>query len=122
MIRRYKFVLKSLDADLALCVAEKKTTNNMMYKKAKYIWKYKDLADYATHFETAQIKLFRSKDVNKRPNWRKMLKIKDFWLARIKGSSKIRSGTGALLIFNRWFLLQNIIKQAHCKNRWHSAW
>ena len=39
-----------------------------------------------------------------------MLKIKDFWLARIKGSSKIRSGTGALLIYNRWVLLQNIIK------------
>ena len=37
------FLLKSLNADLALCVAEKKTSNNQMYKNAKYIWKYKDL-------------------------------------------------------------------------------
>lgn len=105
-----KYVLNSLDADLALCVAEKKTTNNMMYKNAKFIWKYNDLPDYTTHFENAQIKLFGSKDIHKRPNWKKMLKVKDFWLARIKGSSKIRSGTGALLIYNRWVLLQNIIK------------
>tara|TARA_B100000674_G_scaffold197521_1_gene161116 strand:+ start:527 stop:769 length:243 start_codon:yes stop_codon:yes gene_type:complete len=31
-----KYLLKSLDADLALCIAEKKNKNNHMYKNAKY--------------------------------------------------------------------------------------
>ena len=106
-----KYLLKSLDADLALCVAEKKNRNNHLYKNAKYVWKYKDSSDYTSYFEKAQDKLIKSKKILKKPNWKKLLKVKDFWLARIKGSSRIRSGTGALLIYNRWFLLQNIIKE-----------
>lgn len=106
-----KYLLKSLDADLALCVAEKKNKNNQMYKNAKYIWRYKDSDDYTKYFEKTQYKLIKSKKILKKPNWKKLLKVKDFWLARIKGSSRIRSGTGALLIYNRWFLLQNIIKE-----------
>ena len=46
-----KYLLESLGADLALCVAEKKNKNNHMYKNAKYIWKYKDSADYTEYFE-----------------------------------------------------------------------
>ena len=112
-----KYVLKSLNADLALCVAEKKNLNNLMYEKAKYIWKYKDLDDYSKHFSDAQNYLLKKKKIKKKPNWRKLIKIKHFWLARIKGTKKIRnnsgiysSGTGALLIYNRWFLLQKITK------------
>ena len=111
------FLLKSLNADLALCVAEKETTDNQMYKNAKYIWKYKDLNDYSKHFEDAQRVLIKSKKLDYKPNWKKLLKIKHFWLARIKGTSKIRNnrgiysgGTGGLLIYNRWFLLQKILK------------
>ncbi len=106
-----KYLLKSLDADLALCIAEKKNKNNHMYKNAKYIWKYKDSDDYTKYFEKAQDKLIKSKKILTKPNWKILLKVKDFWLARIKGSSRIRSGTGGLLIYNRWFLLQNIIKE-----------
>jgi len=105
-----KNVLKNLNADLAICVAEKKTSNNMMYNNAKFIWKYNDSKDYTGHFDYAQKKILQLKKIKNKPNWKKMLKIKDFWLARIKGSSKIRSGTGALLIFNRWFLLTRILK------------
>lgn len=103
-------VLKNLNADLAICVAEKKTSNNKMYKNAKFIWKYKDAKDYTNYFDYAQKKILELKKIKEKPNWKKMIKIKDFWLARIKGSSKIRSGTGALLIFNRWFLLRKIFK------------
>ncbi len=112
------FVLKSLNADLALCVAEKKNKNNPMYKNSKYVWKYNDMEDYSPHFDNAQIKLIKKKNIQKKPNWRKLIKIKHFWLARIKGTSKIRNnkgvysgGTGALLIYNRWFLLQKLIEQ-----------
>ena len=111
------FVLKSLNADLALCVAEKKNKNNLMYKSSKYVWKYNDLEDYSPHFDSAQITLIKKKKLNKKPNWRKLIKIKHFWLARIKGTSKIRNnkgvysgGTGALLIYNRWFLLQKLME------------
>ena len=49
-----KYLLKSLNADLALCIAEKKTPNNIMYKKAKFIWNYRDLQDYTKYFSDAQ--------------------------------------------------------------------
>ena len=55
------FVLKSLNADLALCVAEKKNKNNLMYKSSKYVWKYNDLEDYSPHFDSAQITLIKKK-------------------------------------------------------------
>ena len=112
------YLLKSLNADLALCVAEKETKNNQMYKNAKYIWKYKDLKDFSKHFDDAQKTLLKFKRSDNSPNWKKLIKIKHFWLARIKGTSKIKnnkgiysSGTGALLIYNRWFLLQKILKE-----------
>ena len=112
-----KYLLKSLNADLAISVAERKTANNQMYKHAKYIWKYKDSKDYSKHFDDAQKELLKSKKLIKKPNWKKLIKIKHFWLARIKGTSKIKnnkgiysSGTGALLIYNRWFTLQKIMK------------
>lgn len=111
------YLLKSLNADLALCVAEKKSPKNQMYKNAKFIWKYKDTNDYSKYFDYAQKKLIRSKKLKDKPNWKKLVKIKHFWLARIKGTSKIKNnkgiysgGTGGLLIYNRWFLLQNILK------------
>ena len=111
------FLLKSLNADLALCVADKKTSNNQMYKNAKYIWKYKDLKDYSKHFEDAQRVLIKFKKLDYKPNWKKLVRIKHFWLARISGTSKIKNnrgiysgGTGGLLIYNRWFLLQKILK------------
>jgi hypothetical protein len=88
-----------------------------MYKNAKFIWKYKDSKDYSKHFNSAQKILIKSKNLNEKPNWKKLIKIKHFWLARIKGTSKIKNnkgiysgGTGALLIYNRWFLLQKILK------------
>ena len=83
-----------------------------MYNNAKYIWNYQDLKDYTKHFSNAQ-KLLLKKKINKKPNWKKLIKIKHFWLARLK-EQKIRndrgvysSGTGALLIFNRWFVAKN---------------
>ena len=88
-----------------------------MYKNAKFIWKYKDSKDYSEHFNNAQKILIKSKNLKGKPNWKKLIKIRHFWLARIKGTSKIKNnkgiysgGTGALLIYNRWFLLQKILK------------
>ena len=111
------FVLKSLNADLAICVAEKKTGNNQMYKNAKYIWKYKDIKDYTRYYENTQKKLIQQNNLKIKPNWKKLKNIKHFWLAGLKGTFKIRNnkgiyakGSGGLLIYNRWFLLQNIIK------------
>ena len=91
------YVLKSLNADLALCVAEKKTLNNQMYKNAKFIWKYKDSNDYTKYFDEAQKKLIKLKKLKYKPNWKKLIKIKHFWLARIKGTSKIKNNKGTIL-------------------------
>ena len=101
-----KYVLNFLNADLALCVAEKKSSSNM-YKNAKYIWSYKDSKDFSNHYENAQKILIKEKKLKKKPNWKKMLKVKDFWLAGVKGASKIK-GSGGLLIYNKWYLLRQI--------------
>ena len=112
-----KYLLRSLNADLALCVAEKKNKKNKMYDNAKYVWSYVDKEDYTKYFDDAQKILLKKNNFTYKPSWYKLIKIKHFWLARIKGTSKIRnykgvysSGTGALLIYNRWFLLQKILK------------
>ena len=81
-----KHLLKSLNADLALCVAEKKSANNQMYKNDKFIWRYKDTDDYSKYFDTAQKKIIKTKKLNDKPSWKKLIKIKHFWLARIKGT------------------------------------
>ena len=86
-----KYLLKSLNADLALCIAEKKTSNNSMYKNAKFIWNYKDLKDYTKYFSNAQNYLLKKKQIKKKPSWKKLIRIKHFWLARLKGAKKIRN-------------------------------
>ena len=60
------YVLKSLNADLAICVAEKKNKNNQMYQNAKYIWKYKDIKDYSLYYENAQKKLIKQNNIKKK--------------------------------------------------------
>ena len=63
-----KYLVKSLDADLALCVAEKKLKKNKMYKNAKFIWKYKDSNDYTKYFDQVQKKLIKPKKLKYKPN------------------------------------------------------
>ena len=65
-----KYLLKSLNADLALCIAEKKTQNNNMYKKAKFIWNYKDLKDYTKYFSNSQSYFLKKKKIKKKPSWK----------------------------------------------------
>lgn len=112
-----KYVLKSLDADLALCVAEQKSKKNKMYENAKYIWRFKDSKDYSKKFDNAQKKLIQLYKIKTQHNWKSLLKIKNFWLSRIKGYYLIKNdkgiyshGTGALLIYNRWVLLRKILE------------
>ena len=69
-------MLKSLNADLTPCVATKKKKNNTMYKNSKYVWKYNDMEDYSPHFDSAQIKLIKKRNLNKKHKWRKLIKIK----------------------------------------------
>ena len=79
-----KYLLKSLNADLALCVAEKEIKNNQMYKNAKYIWKYKDSIDYTNHFEEAQKLLLRKKKIKKKTKLEKNVKGQGFLACKIK--------------------------------------
>ena len=62
-----KYLLKSLNADLALCVAEKNIKNNKINNKAKYIWKYKDSKDYTNYFDQAQKTLLKREKLKRNP-------------------------------------------------------
>ena len=105
-----KYVIKNLGADLAVCVAEKKT-NNQFYENAKFIWSFKDRKDYTKLFNYSQKKILKKKKINKNfHNWKKILKIKDSWLSGL-GDYPMKYGSGAISIYFRWFLLQKILKE-----------
>ena len=88
-----KYFLKSLNADLALCIAEKKTPNNNMYKKAKFIWNYRDLKDYTKYFSNAQNYLLKRKKL-KKTKLEKINTNKAFLVSKVKGATKIRNNKG----------------------------
>jgi hypothetical protein len=59
-------------------------------------------------------KIVKQKDVTtyrKRLPWRSFLKIKDQFLGGIKDQYNEHPGSAGILIFFRWFLLQNLIEQ-----------
>ena len=117
-------VLDQLNADLAVCIGttKKYNYNNPFWSHAKYKWEIDEFDDdYSDAFDMAQTNYFKiSKTEDK--DWRKLLKIKNFWLGGIKGFTsqenqnqsespgwnKERYGSSSILIFYRWLLLKNL--------------
>lgn len=105
-------VLDTLDADLCICIGVKPDYDytNPFYNHSKYKFLYNEPDDYGDAFEEAYEKL---KPFNKESNplhWREFLKVKDQFLGGIKGENQ-HKGSAGILIFFRWFLLQQLTEQ-----------
>lgn len=104
-----------LDADLCICIGVKPDYNydNMFYKSAKYKFLFDEPTDYSEAFENASNIIKNENNLynnNNSVHWKEFLKIKDQFMGGIKDQYNQHSGSGGILIFFRWFLLQNLIK------------
>jgi len=117
-----KNVIDELKADLCVCIGVKADYDyeNPFYKLAKHRFIYEEPVDFGEAFEYAYDIL--KKDVNtpktttddekiiveKALHWREFLKIKDQFLGGIKDPNHQHIGSAGILIFFRWFLLENL--------------
>jgi hypothetical protein len=104
-------LLEELDADLALCigVTEDYDYSNPFWQHAKYRWATPEYDDFGGGFDRAQ-RWFMPDPPLDIPDWRSLLDVKGHWLGGIKGEGA-QPGAAGILIFYRWLLLQNIMKQ-----------
>jgi len=113
-----KHLINELDADLCLCIGIKNDFNydNPFYKLAKYKFTYDEPIDYADAFDFAYDIITKDKSIyddgtdKKRLHWRHFLKIKNQFLGGILDDNDQHPGSAGILIFYRWFLLHNMIK------------
>lgn len=108
-----KNVLDPLKADLAVCIGVKKgqPPKDLFVTHAKYRFYYPEPDDYATAFdEAAAVIAQQNPELETFFPWRDFLDIKDQFLGGIKHPSKEHPGSAGILIFFRWFLLQNILE------------
>jgi hypothetical protein len=104
-----KNVLDELQADLALCIGVDKNYDysNPFWNCARFRWASPEYQDFGDGFDYAQQVLADFAPV-KLPDWRILLKIKDFWLGGVRGK-EAHQGTGGIQIYFRWFLLRNLL-------------
>lgn len=101
-------VLEPLGADLALCISESDSNNdlNPFWKEAQYKWTCREYNDYGDAFDEVQKEILGASIL---PEWRKLLSIPYQWLGGIKGDAA-HPGPSAILIVYRWYLLRNILE------------
>lgn len=102
-------LIDPLHADLAVCIGvdENYDYNNPFYQFAKYKFTYQEPSDYSLAFDYVYNNFFHGNSFIKNLNWRKFLKIPGNFLGGIRN----RGGSGAVLLYARWFLLKNILDQ-----------
>jgi len=116
-----KNVIDELNADLCVCIGVKPDYNydNPFYKLAKYKFTYNEPEDFGDAFDYAYNIILNNNTVNENHiHWREFLKIKitktnpikNQFLGGIKDENNEHPGSGAILIFFRWFLLKNLIE------------
>lgn len=98
-------VIDTLDADLALCVSKSKSSD-LFREHADYIWEYDDFEDWSTAYDLVQ------KEINSTENWRSVLDIDIGRDSCLFGGIKHKHtvGSGAVLFYYRWRVLNNIKK------------
>lgn len=108
-----KNLLDPVDGDLAVCIGVKEDYDyaNPYYQNAKYRFLYPEPDDYGSAFDAAyELILKESPESPYQLHWRKFLKIKDQFMGGISDPTDQHPGSAGILIFYRWFLLQNLLK------------
>jgi len=114
-----KNVVDELHADVCVCigVTPEYDYTDPFYQIAKYRFTYNEPDDYGGAFEhiygkvsTNTPEYFPTANDCKTPlYWREFLKLNDQLFGGIK-SDKQHPGSGGILLFCRWFLLQNLLE------------
>lgn len=97
-------VLDRLDADLALCVADRvvNLVDNPFYVRANYTWVFPDLEDWGDAFDI----VYRTKYLRTGAKWRDILSVGDQFMGGIKNQP--HKGSAGILLFMRWWLRQRL--------------
>lgn len=113
-----KNVLDVLGAELALCIATPPSYdhNNPFWQNASYRWTSREYEDYGDAFDFASRLVHRTDD--ECPDWRILLSVGSQWLGGIKGANQ-HPGSAAILIFFRWLLWRNILREGLQKRFTH---
>lgn len=98
-------VLKSLNADLALCVSRSNVPDPFR-DHAKYIWEYDDFQDWSVGFDMVH------RELGGTSSWRGVLDVDPGRDSCLFGGIRYPHtvGSGAVLLYYRWRVLENIRK------------
>ena len=96
-------VLRSMGADLALCVA-KSDTSDAFRENAKYIWEYEDPTNWADAYDAVQ------REMGNPIPWKHVLNVDPGRDSCLFGGIRYpyTVGSGAVLFYYRWRALENI--------------
>jgi len=109
-------LIDNLNADLAICVGVNRTFNfnDPFYKFSKYKFLYPEYNDYAMPLDLCFHDLYKFSAYDSGcVNWREYQEINGNFLggtSDLKKTDLIRGGSGGVLIFYRWMLLNQLIK------------
>jgi hypothetical protein len=111
----YDHLLRSLDADLALCVAENdaEQTDNPFYKHATYIWTYPEPTDWSTALDYAQ-----ECDSIVGQDWRQLFAIHGNFLGGLNDQNGRVAGSGGISMFFRWYLKRCLLNEPGLLDRY----
>ncbi|MEB3334840.1 MAG: hypothetical protein VKP70_07630 [Cyanobacteriota bacterium] len=112
----YDHLLKPLDADLALCVAENdaEQTLNPFYQHATYVWTYPEPKDWSTALDYAQ-----DCDSIVGQDWRQLFGIHGNFLGGLNDHNGRVAGSGGISMFFRWYLKRCLLKEPGLLDHYH---
>lgn len=100
-----KNVIKSLNADLALLIAQNKKEefDTIFHKNAKYIWKYEEPPDAGDLIDKLMI------EDDYKENWRVLLNTGIALMGGVKSETSPKVGIAAYLYAARWILMKQLV-------------
>lgn len=104
-----KNVIDVLNADLALCIQTPEDYDfaNPYWQFAQYKWTTPRYEEWNSLLDEAQIIELQKLSRTAKPNWRQLFEIQGNWLGAAHDGLTKRVGSGVILLYFRWLLLQH---------------
>lgn len=98
-----KHVLEELNSDLAVCVGSTGESDDPFTKNAKYVWTYPE----QSRAEDGWADAFTKEVCGGSEDWKFLINLRDQLFG---GLCKEHKGSAGILLFFRWFLRENLLK------------
>lgn len=92
--------------DLALCVGKEANTSNPFYAHANHVWEYPEVDDWGKAYDEIR------KQTGSQNEWRVVLAQGNQLFGGIVDADHPQGGSAGILIFMRWFLVQQLQKHS----------